>query len=169
MVTAINEARSEAIARGKYVSVYATSDKGMNGSATTPNKGMSSSIAAWSDGFRLLQRTRPGTGALSTNAADTTLIKQTYYGYTPATQTSIEVRRVTAGDHTSVGAVDQFTFNRKGQLVDETSGNVIANDVQIIVCDGGRSGENGRRIIINNRGNVRNYAIFDTRYSNPCT
>ena len=79
------------------------------------------------------------------------------------------VQRVTAGTNASGTAVNQFTFNRKGQLVDETTGLVIANDVQILVCDGGRSGERGRRIIINNRGNVKNYATSDSRYSNPCT
>ena len=170
MVTAINQARSEAVTTGQYVSVYATSDKGMSGNSTTPGIGsMSDSTSAWSDGFRLLQRTRLVSGALSTSAADTTLIRQTHYGYQPTTQTSVVVQKVTAGTNTSVATLDQFTFNRKGQLVDETTGLVISNDVQIHVCDGGRSGEKGRRIIINNRGNVKNYATFDSNYSNPCS
>lgn len=170
MVTTINQARSEAISTGKYVSVYATSDKGMSGNATTPSIGsMSNSTTAWSDGFRMLQRTREASGALSTNASSTTLVKQVHYGYNPASQTAVVVQRVTAGSNASGTAVDQFTFNRKGQLVDETTGTVISNDVQIQICDGGRTGEKGRRIIINNRGNVRNYAIHDNRYSNPCT
>lgn len=170
MVTTINQARSEAITTGKYVSVYAASDKGMSGNATTPGIGsLPNSTSAWSDGFRILQRTRAVSGGLSTSASDTTLIRQTHYGYQPATQTSVVVQRVTAGTNTSVGAVNQFTFNRKGQLVEETTGAVISNDVQILVCDGGRSGEKGRRIIINNRGNVKNYATVDSNYSNPCT
>ena len=170
MVTTISQARSEAISTGKFVSVHATSDKGMGGNPTTPGIGsMSNSSSAWSDGFRILRRTRLNTGALSTNASDTALIRQSHYGYQPATQTSVVVQRVTAGTNASGTAVNQFTFNRKGQLVDETTGLVIANDVQILVCDGGRSGERGRRIIINNRGNVKNYATSDSRYSNPCT
>ncbi len=170
MVTTINQARSEAISRGHYVSVYATSDKGMAGSPNTPGIGsMANSTAAWSDGFRILQRTRLAAGDLSTSAADTSLIRQSHYGYQPTTQTSVVVQRVTAGTHSSTGAVNQFTFNRKGQLVDETTGTIITNDVQILVCDGGRSGEQGRRIIINNRGNVKNYANSDSRYANPCS
>lgn len=170
MVTTINQARSEAISTGKFVSVYAGSDKGMGASAATPGIGsLANSTAAWSDGFRILQRTRLNTGALSTSATDTLLIKQSHYGYKPARQTSVVVQRVTAGSNAAGTAVNQFTFNRKGQLIDETTGAVIANDVQIHVCDGGRSGEKGRRIIINNRGNVRNYATFDSNYSNPCT
>lgn len=170
MVTAINQARSEAITRGKYVSVYAASDKGMAGNATTPGIGsLANSTTAWSDGFRILQRTRGSSGALSTSASDTLLINQTHYGYKPANQTSVLVQRMTAGTNTAVETVDQFTFNRKGQLVDESTGAVISNDVQILICDGGRTGEKGRRIIINNRGNVKNYAITDSRYSNPCS
>ena len=170
LVASITQARSEAISTGKYVSIYATSDKGMAGNTTTPGIGsMPDSTSAWSDGFRLLQRTRLGSGALSTNASDTTLISQVHFGYEPASQTSVVVQRMTAGTNTSTGAVNQFTFNRKGQLVDETTGAIISNDVQIHVCDGGRSGEEGRRIIINNRGNIRNYATYDSNYSNPCT
>lgn len=170
MVTTISQARSEAITTGKPVSVYAGSDKGTGGNAAKPDIGsLPNSTAAWSDGHRILLRTRLASGALSADAVDTTLIKQTYYGYKPASQTSVVVERVTAGSNASAGAVNQFTFNRKGQLVDETNSTVISNDVQIHICDGGRSGEKGRRIIINNRGNIKNYAPFDANYSNPCT
>lgn len=169
LVTAVNQARSEAISTGKPVSIFAGSDKGVGGNATTPNIGsLGTSEKAWSDGFRLLRRTI-SSGSLSTDASDTTLLGQTHFGYTPDTSTSITVQRVTAGTHSSTGTIDQLTFNRVGQLVDETSGAVIANDVQIWVCDNSRSGEQGRRIIINNRGNIKNYAPFDTNYSNPCT
>lgn len=170
MVTTINQARSDAITLGRPVSVHATSDQGMGGSPTTPGIGsMGNSTAAWSDGFRILRRTRTATGELSTSASDTLLIRQTHYGYDPVSEISIVVQRVTAGSNSSTGAVNQFSFNRKGQLIDETTGLVITNDVQIHVCDGGRTGETGRRIIINNRGSVKNYAISDARYSNPCT
>ncbi len=169
MVTTINEARSEAISTGKFVSVHAGSDVGIEADARTVGIGsLPDSTAAWSDGFRVLQRTWES-GALSADVDDTTLIRQTHYGYNPATETSVVVRRVTAGTNTAVSTVNLFTFNRRGQLVDETTGTVIANDVQILVCDGGRSGEEGRRIIINNRGNVRNDAPFNPNYTNPCT
>lgn len=170
MIAAINQARSEAISTGKPVSIYAVSDRGMSGNATTIGTGtFTVSTNSWSDGFRILQRTRLSTGAISTVTSDTTLLGQSYFGYQPSNSTSIVVRRVTAGSDSGATAVNQITFNRSGQLIEESTGAVISNDVQVLVCDGGRSGEKGRKIVINNRGNIKNYANWDSHYANPCT
>lgn len=170
MIAAINQARSEAISTGKPVSIYAVSDQGMAGNGTTIGAGtFSVATNAWSDGFRVLQRTRLSSGAISTTSADTTLLGQSHFGYQPANDTSVVVRRVTAGTDSGATAVFQLTFNRSGQLIEETTGAVISNDVQVLICDGGRTGEKGRKIVINNRGNIKNYTNWDSHYANPCT
>ena len=161
MVAQINHARSEAISKGTYVSLYATSG---GSTSAALGSGFSSSTAGWSDGWRELSRTLVS-GSLSSTG---TLIAQTRLGYDPTKNISVRVVRVTTGTNTVDTDTSVFSFNRNGQLVSE-SGALLSRDVQVWICDAGRTGEKGRRLVVSARGNVKNRATTDTSYVNPCT
>lgn len=167
MAMAIAQARSQAISSNGFVSLVAGSkDSPMEKVTATATD--ADNIVAWSDGWRVLKRPLNAANKLEVSGAGVTQLGQDVLGFVPASSTAVAVYLMNTGTNTQSGIPYTISFNKLGQLVDE-NGVALTKDVQVWVCDGGRAGEKGRRLVINRRGNVKNLLVGATGYDNPCT
>ncbi|HEX6592473.1 MAG TPA: GspH/FimT family pseudopilin [Moraxellaceae bacterium] len=169
LALAVAQARSQAIANNGFVSIVAGSTDSPLGKVTAPAT-ETANTEAWSNGWRLLLRPiDTSTTKLAVNGTGVTVLGQEYLGFTPSKSASVSVKYVNTGTNTVVSGVigNSINFNKLGQLVNE-SGAALTQDIQVWVCDGGRTGEKGRRIVINRRGNVKNLLVGASGYVNPC-
>lgn len=173
MALSVSGARSDAMTKARYTSLYAgTKFTPANmGNAALPSG--YTSEQAWSEGWRQLARTLTAVPNLS---ATGTMTDQVFLGFVPSNKgNSVRVLLVDSGTNPTPAALgtavslDVISFDRYGQLVDEVGGIRATKEVQIWVCDNGRTGEKGQRLVVGRRGNVTNIASSATGYVNPCT